>query len=132
MSDSHWCHCSFLLVDLDQQQDLSRQGKSNVIRSIKERKSVGFQIDTYTEGDTLVMEVSGRLDTLTAPELVARFGEAGKVRIDFSGLDYISSAGLRSLMIILKKVGRENMSVVNLKENVREIFETTVFAELML
>jgi anti-sigma B factor antagonist/stage II sporulation protein AA (anti-sigma F factor antagonist) len=78
------------------------------------------------------MEVSGRLDTLTAPELVARFGEAGKVRIDFSCLDYISSAGLRSLMIILKKVGRENMSVVNLKENVREIFETTGFAELML
>jgi hypothetical protein len=35
-------------------------------------------------------------------------------------------------MIILKKVGRENMSVVNLKENVREIFETTGFAELML
>lgn len=106
---------------------LTLEDKSN-----EERKSVGFQIDTYTEGDTLVMEVSGRLDTLTAPELVARFGEAGKVRIDFSGLDYISSAGLRSLMIILKKVGRENMSVVNLKENVREIFETTGFDELML
>lgn len=101
-------------------------------RGKEERKSVSFQIDTYTEGDTWVMKVSGRLDTLTAPELVIRFAEAEKVRIDFTDLDYISSAGLRSLMIILKKVGRENMSVVNLKENVREIFETTGFADLML
>ncbi len=101
-------------------------------RRKEERKSVNFQINTYIEVDTLVMKVSGRLDTLTAPELVARFSDAEKVRIDFADLDYISSAGLRSLVIILKKVGKENMSIVNLRENVREIFEIAGFEELLL
>ena len=98
----------------------------------EENNSAAFEIATKTEGDTLVMKVTGRLDTLTAPELVTRFGEAEKVRIDFSDLAYISSAGLRSLLIIMKKVGRENMSIVNLNENVRDIFETTGFADIML
>jgi len=96
------------------------------------RKKDAFCIHTHTEGDTLVMEVTGRLDTLTAPELVTRFGEAKKVRIDLADLDYISSAGLRSLLIILKKVGRENIFVVNLSDTVKEIFEATGFSDLLL
>lgn len=98
----------------------------------KERKSREFHIDAHIEEDTLVMKVNGRLDTLTAPELVTRAGDAEKVRIDFSDLDYISSAGLRSLLIILKRVGREHIAVVNPTESVREIFETTGLADLML
>lgn len=97
-----------------------------------QRKSEGFHISTHKEGSTLEMKVAGRLDTLTAPELLTRFGESKRVRIDFADLEYISSAGLRSLLIILKKIGRENMTLVNLTENVREIFETTGFADLML
>ena len=91
-----------------------------------------FAVDADTRDYVLLIRVQGRLDTLTAPELVTRAGDAEKVRIDFSDLDYISSAGLRSLLIILKRVGREHIAVVNPTESVREIFETTGLADLML
>ena len=59
--------------------------------------------------------------------------EVQRVCIDLADLDYISSAGLRSLLIIRKRLGsKERLSVINISQSVMEIFETTGFAELLL
>lgn len=55
------------------------------------------------EGEALVMKVSGRLDTATAPvlerELIPAVSAGKKVVLDLSGVGYISSAGLRTLLV---------------------------------
>jgi anti-anti-sigma factor len=58
-------------------------------------------------GQVLLIAVSGRLDTLTAPQFDARAapllaGPQGRILLDVSGLEYISSAGLRSILQVAK------------------------------
>ena len=65
-----------------------------------------MEIKTTTEGDTLTIAVSGRVDTVTAPELAAglRFGDAKRVVIDLANVPYMSSAGLRLLLTAHKEM----------------------------
>ena len=60
-----------------------------------------MQIDQLKEGSTLTMKVSGRLDTMTAPqldsELTGHLAGITEFIMDFTDLEYISSAGLRVL-----------------------------------
>ncbi len=87
----------------------------------------------YTSRKTdkaLIIEVSGRLDAATAPEfeeasLASTEQEENRVVLDFSGLEYISSAGLRSMLILGKKIKAANgtMMVVGLTGIVREVFD---------
>ena len=87
-------------------------------------------------GSTLTIALEGRLDTLTAPELEAELGKdlpgAEILVLDFSKLDYISSAGLRVLLSAHKTMSKKGgMVVTNVNEMVREVFDVTGFSDIL-
>lgn len=90
----------------------------------------------YSRRDgALLCQVKGRIDTISAPGLLevfdANYDGITSVRVDAENLQYISSAGLRVLMMAVKKLGRGAVSVVNASEAVKEIFETTGFDQFI-
>ena len=87
-------------------------------------------------GTSLNVALEGRLDTTTAPELEQSLKEsldaATELTLDFAGLDYISSAGLRVLLSAHKSMSRKGgMKVVNVNEVVSEVFDVTGFADIL-
>ena len=87
-------------------------------------------------GTTLEIALEGRLDTMTAPELEAALkeslDEAESLVLDFSKLEYISSAGLRVLLSAHKTMsGKGSMKLTHVNEIVREVFEVTGFADIL-
>jgi len=87
-------------------------------------------------GTTLEIALEGRLDTMTAPELEAELkscmGSAESLVLDFSKLDYISSAGLRVLLSAHKEMNaKDGMKVRNVNELVREVLDVTGFADIL-
>ena len=87
-------------------------------------------------GTALEIALEGRLDTMTAPELEAALREsmdgAESLALDFSKLEYISSAGLRVLLSAHKAMsGKGGMKVTNVNEIVQEVFEVTGFADIL-
>jgi len=97
------------------------------------RMTDNLNIDFAVEDDVLTCRAAGRIDTITAPallEVLEQNGEGRKgFRLDATKLEYISSAGLRVLLMAVKKTGK--VTVVNASEAVREIFETTGFSQMM-
>lgn len=81
--------------------------------------------------DQLTLKVEGRLDTATAPQLEraaeGRLEGLQKLVLDFSNLDYISSAGLRVLLAFRRTMEEQEGTVVvtSVTENVREVFAIT-------
>ena len=96
-----------------------------------------MNINTKKENGATIFEISGRLDTTTAPELEKAInGEGEELKslvLDFSGVDYISSAGLRVLLTAQKKMNVQGqMELNNVSEAVMDIFEMTGFAEILV
>lgn len=89
------------------------------------------------EGDNTVALLSGRLDTLCAPQfetdiLPLRDDAAGDVILDCAGLEYISSSGLRVFLSLLKDVkgkGRK-LTLRHLNNEIANIFKITGFHKL--
>ena len=93
-------------------------------------------ITSKLNGTDLEIALEGRLDTMTAPELEAALNESVKnaetLTMDFSKLDYISSAGLRVLLSAHKAMSAKGgMKVKNVNEIVQEVFEVTGFADIL-
>ena len=85
----------------------------------------------------IIMEITGRLDTTTAPALDKTINENLKdtksLILDFKCLEYISSAGLRVLLSAQKKMQQiGKMTVKNVCEEVMEVFEMTGFADILV
>ncbi len=83
-----------------------------------------------------VIEVVGRLDTVTAPALEKAIAEDVRdddhLILDIRGVEYISSAGLRVLLGAQKKLQKTgSMKVVHVCESVMEVFEITGFADIL-
>lgn len=96
-----------------------------------------MNINIEKENGVTILKVEGRLDTTTAPELekaINNEGEALKsLTLDFKGVDYISSAGLRVLLTAQKKMNVQgSMELVNVSEAVMDIFEMTGFADILV
>ena len=88
------------------------------------------------EGNKLVVEVHGRLDTVTAPELEQELDTVlesiQNLVLDFAKLDYISSAGLRVLLSTQKKIVQNgDMTITNVNEEVMEVFDITGFSSIL-
>ena len=86
--------------------------------------------------DELVLEITGRLDTITAPALDKtineNLGEIKSLILDFKNLEYISSAGLRVLLSTQKKLQQNGtMKLKNVREEVMEVFEITGFVDIL-
>ena len=82
------------------------------------------------------IELCGRLDTTTAPALDKTVNEdirdTKKLVLDLKGLEYISSAGLRVILGAEKKMQKiGSMKVINVREEVMEVFEMTGFADIL-
>ena len=78
----------------------------------------------------------GHLDTNTAPQLEAELKTSlsgiTELELDFSGLEYISSAGLRVLLAAQKTMSRQGkMTIRNVNETIMEVFEITGFVEIL-
>ncbi|MBR5343260.1 MAG: STAS domain-containing protein [Oscillospiraceae bacterium] len=87
-------------------------------------------------GSALTLALEGRLDTSTAPELEKTLKESlpgvSELTLDFAGLEYISSAGLRVLLSAQKTMNRQGgMKLVRVREIIMEIFEVTGFSEIL-
>ena len=84
-----------------------------------------------------IIRIVGRLDTITAPALDKAInediGDTRNLILDMKSLEYISSAGLRVLLGALKKMQKiGSMKVVNVCEEVMEVFEMTGFADILV
>ncbi len=93
-------------------------------------------INKSKNGSAVTFAVSGRLDTVTAPELESviktELDGVTELVFDFSGLDYISSAGLRILLTAQKKMNSQGtMKVTGANEIVLEIFDVTGFSDIL-
>ena len=94
-----------------------------------------MEINEQRDGDIVVLGPVGRINNDTAPEFQSRLlgsvGPAGaKVLVDFSRVDYISSAGLRALMAASKqsKTVGGRLAVTGLNTVVKEIFTISRFS----
>lgn len=95
-----------------------------------------MNIEIKKDADKLVLEITGRLDTVTAPTLDKaindNLSETKSLILDFKGLEYISSAGLRVLLATQKKMQQLGaMKIINVCELVMEVFEVTGFKDIL-
>ena len=97
-----------------------------------------MDITAKNEDKALVVSVTGRMDAVTATDFekaLAEYLNQGNsaLVIDFTDLDYISSAGLRSILATAKKMKGMNgtLSLANLKEVVREVFDISGFSAII-
>lgn len=93
-------------------------------------------IEIKREKKELIVALLGRLDTTTAPTLENAINEnisdSEKLILDCKGLEYISSAGLRVVLNAQKKMQQMGeMKVVNVCEEVMEVFEITGFVDIL-
>jgi anti-sigma B factor antagonist len=93
-------------------------------------------IEKVENGTELTLVVAGRLDTMTSKlleEELASFDDKENVILDFSGLEYISSAGLRVLLVMQKKMNAQGgtMKLTGVRPEVNEIFEITGFSDIL-
>ena len=96
-----------------------------------------MNINIEKENGVTFLKIDGRLDTTTAPELEKAINAEGdelkNLVLDFGGVDYISSAGLRVLLTAQKKMNAQGyMELVGVSEAVMDIFEMTGFADILV
>ena len=96
-----------------------------------------MEIIKNAEGSKLNIALKGRLDTTTAPaleeELKDALDDVTEITMDFSELEYISSAGLRILLAIQKVMNKKEgtMKVTGVPEVIMEVFDVTGFSDIL-
>ncbi len=87
--------------------------------------------------DGAELRLEGRLDTTSAPAAQDAFltvaEEYAKISLNFSSLDYVSSAGLRALLMLQKQVNRTggSLCLTNVSSAIMEVFEMTGFSGIL-
>ena len=94
-------------------------------------------IEIKKNNQETIIEIVGRLDTITAPALDKTInediGDTKNLVLDVKGMEYISSAGLRVLLAAQKKMQKiGKMKVTGVCEDVMEVFEMTGFADILV
>ena len=96
-----------------------------------------MEISTRKDGKSIVVSVSGKLDAVTSSvyekkltELIS--GGEKSIVVDFSALEYISSAGLRSILATSKalKAGGGRIALANIKAGVKDVFDISGFGTI--
>lgn len=96
---------------------------------------MSLNIEKKAENSSIIL--SGRLDTTTAPELEKylekELPNLSEVVFDFENLEYISSAGLRVLLMAQKIMNQKkgSMKLIHVNEMVQEVFEITGFTDIL-
>ncbi len=95
-----------------------------------------MDIKLNASGDQLVISLVGRLDTTTAPALTQTLSTSlagvAHLILDFDELEFVSSAGLRSLLMAQKQMNKQgDMVVRHVSPSVMEVFEMTGFSDIL-
>lgn len=96
-----------------------------------------MKINKTTEEGKLTLALEGRLDTITAGELEAVLKDTiegvSELILDFTSLDYVSSAGLRIILGTQKQINSKKgkMIIKNVNETVMEVFQITGFIDIL-
>ena len=96
-----------------------------------------MELKSYQENNATVIEIIGHLDTMTAPEYEKQMTEVmkgdSKIFIaDCTQLDYISSSGLRVLLMTLKNISNKGGKFIlfGMQESIFEVFKICRFDNL--
>ena len=97
-----------------------------------------MEIEERTEGTTIVVSLNGRLDGVTAPDLEAKIAgivDRGDVRVvlDCADMKYVSSAGLRALLVSARNCQQEGgkMAMAALKPECKSVMEMSGFLSII-
>lgn len=95
-----------------------------------------MEIKKCINGSALTLTVNGRIDTTTAPQLEAELknvsSDMKELYLDFAGVEYISSAGLRVLLSAQKMMNHQGKMVVqHVNEAVMDVFDVTGFVDIL-
>jgi anti-anti-sigma factor len=96
-----------------------------------------MNITTTNTGTAITLGLSGRVDSSTAAdlqkELIAQIEQGLDVVLDFSELQYVSSAGLRVFLMGEKAAKSKDtvMKLINVSADIMEVFEMTGFANIL-
>ncbi len=134
---------AFSMLDAEQGRTVLKAAEDIAFWKVVSAGTAGSRADTgrsftiadEAAGDELELRITGRLDSLTAPQLLEVYEKrkaAGKIRkalVECRALDYISSAGLR-VLLIMQKGCEEGVSLSGVNNTVGEILEQTGFGEI--
>ena len=99
-----------------------------------------MNVSSRMQNDVTVVALAGNLDSNTSPQAQQALddilaGGARKLAVDFSKLDYISSAGLRVLLGAAKRLGGQGsagaLRLFGLNETVKEVFDISGFSTIL-
>ncbi|MBE6385773.1 MAG: STAS domain-containing protein [Lentisphaeria bacterium] len=96
-----------------------------------------MEVKFNKQDSTLTVAISGNIDTVTAPELDTKLQEnlsgIKDLILDFAAVDYISSAGLRVILMANQQLEDADgtMTIKNANDDVRDVFEMTGFDSLL-
>ena len=93
-------------------------------------------ITTTRKTSSLIVQLEGRLDTTTSPQLEAELSASlegvTNLTLDLEKLDYLSSAGLRVILAAQKRMNKQGQMVVrHVNETIMEVFEVTGFVDIL-
>ena len=103
----------------------------------KEKANLPFAVEASFQDGRFSAAIQGRMDTLTAPELLQKFQalpeKAAAIEIDVENMSYVSSAGLRVLLMMYKTLeDKSRFKLLNVSDEVMEILEVTGFDQFLL
>ena len=96
-----------------------------------------MNVQIETEGQAIILVLSGRVDSAVAKafeeSVLGSFNEGAKVIIDFESLDYISSAGLRVILMAAKKLKSSAgiLYLCSMKPHIKEVFDISGFSSML-
>ena len=96
-----------------------------------------MEIEKKYNAKELTIEVGNRIDTVTAPdfenEIMDEMGKFDSLILDLEKLEYISSAGLRVLVLVQKKLQPEGIPfvIINVNDTIKEIFSMSGFDKIL-
>ena len=96
-----------------------------------------MKIEKTQTGESITLALEGRLDTLSAPQLQKAlseiFPEAAAIELDFVRIEYVSSAGLRVLLLGEKtaKATGKTMTLINVSTDIMQVFDVTGFTGIL-
>lgn len=97
-----------------------------------------MEVSSEKVGAVTVVAPQGKLDAATAPDFDAKLraavaSDASPVVLDLSGLEYVSSAGLRAVLAAAKRSASANgkMALSGLRPEVQKVFEVSGFSAML-
>lgn len=96
-----------------------------------------MDINNFTEKDILIISPEGRIDSTNSNEFesstMSMSADMQKIAIDFTNIKYISSAGLRSILVIAKEMNKSNRKFVifGMNSSIKDVFDMAGFSSVI-